>query len=128
PPRLDPYLADAQQAAAAQQPSGPDYGAMLDHLATDAQQFFGSYAGASQAKPDAPIYQSRRPDLEPPPGSVTFANVNVIATPANDGLDHAVLTFTVPNGWDGQILQLANVYTGVGFNLATIGNLTWRIL
>lgn len=109
-------------------------GMTMEDLASDAEQFFGSFGGASQATPDQPIYPPIRPSVEPPPGSQIFETPFTITTPAANGVDTTVGTLfpesqgRVPDGWDGYITQIANIYTGPGFTLQTIGAFTWRII
>jgi len=49
-----------------------------------------------------------------------------IPLPANDGVDHLVLSFRVPMGYDGIITGITHFYTDPGFNIGS-GDLTWRI-
>lgn len=67
------------------------------------------------------------PWLRMPPEGRRFQKISSIPTPAMDGLDHQVLQFSIPVGWDGTIQALVHFYTGLGF-LEGSGQLTWRYL
>lgn len=66
------------------------------------------------------------PWLKMPAIGRRFQKISSISTPAMDGLDHAVVSFQVPTGYDGVIQQLVNFYTGGGFDEGS-GQLTWRL-
>ena len=55
-----------------------------------------------------PAATQRRVWLDEPPGSVPFDEQAAIPVPPADGLDHVVLTFTVPVGFDGVIKWISN--------------------
>ena len=66
------------------------------------------------------------PWIKMPATARRFSKINSITLPAMDGLDHLVLEFQVPTGYDGVIQQLVNFYTGIGF-LEGSGQLSWRV-
>jgi hypothetical protein len=66
------------------------------------------------------------PWVKMPAQGKRFSKINSIALPSNDGLDHQVLQFLVPQGYDGCIVGVVNLYTGSGFAEGS-GDLTWRI-
>ncbi len=66
------------------------------------------------------------PWIKMPATGERFQQISSIALPTDDGLDHVVLSFIVPNGYDGVGLTLVNSYTGQGFAEGS-GDLTWRI-
>lgn len=66
------------------------------------------------------------PWVEAPPGSIPFNKVQAIPTPAAGVGETDVLTFTVPDGFDGVILANMNIYTNPSF-LEGSGQLIWRI-
>jgi hypothetical protein len=68
------------------------------------------------------------PWLRMPADGVRFPPfVGSIAMPAFDGLDHLVLTFTVPPNYDGVIVGMTQLYTGTGF-VEGSGDITWRLM
>jgi hypothetical protein len=66
------------------------------------------------------------PWLAMPSNAVPFQRAGSIALPPNNGNDNQVLTFTVPQGYDGVITALVQNYTGTGF-VDGSGNLRWRL-
>lgn len=93
----------------------------------DAEAFFKNWGGKSLAAPNAPVYDSGIPPwVQPPPGSQPFMPVGVLATPAANGADALIQSFTVPIGWNGVINAIAQVFGGPGSILGT-GFLTWRL-
>lgn len=66
------------------------------------------------------------PWVKLPPQGRRFSQINSIALPNNDGLDHLVTSFIVPYGYDGVIVTTVNNYTGQNF-VEGSGDLTWRI-
>jgi hypothetical protein len=52
--------------------------------------------------------------------------VGSILMPAFDGLDHLVLAFTIPVGYDGILKGFTQLYTGLGF-VEGSGDISWRV-
>lgn len=71
-------------------------------------------------------YLSDPPWVKQPDQGKRFSRIGSIALPPFDGLDHQVLNFLVPLGFDGVIVSTVNIYTGMGFAEGS-GDLTWRI-
>jgi hypothetical protein len=95
--------------------------------AAEQELVFKDYGGRSLATPDSHTYNLSAPWIDKPDGFESFLPLVAIPTPATDGLDHVILQFTVPAGWDGLIRRIANYYTGPGM-FSNIGALTWRVL
>lgn len=71
------------------------------------------------------VYQ-QPPWIVMPMNAVPFQQINSIALPAANGNDTTVLSFRVPQGYDGVITSLTHSYTGTGF-VDGSGNLCWRL-
>lgn len=70
------------------------------------------------------------PWLYPPPGFESFdraAVVSITGAGVPVSTPTTILTLEVPEGWDGIVSKIANVYIGTGFTEAS-GDLTWAIL
>ena len=67
------------------------------------------------------------PWVQPPTGHVTFDEQGVAAVPLIVAAPVVVLTFTVPQGYDGVIERISNNYIAGGF-VSGSGDLIWRIL
>jgi len=61
-----------------------------------------------------------------PPEGEEFRFVNYVTIPAEDGLQHVVVQFKVPQGRNGMINRLANVFVGGGFQEGQ-GLITWQL-
>lgn len=61
-----------------------------------------------------------------PPDGIAFDYAAYIATPAI-GANGVVVTFTVPEGFNGVIKRIGNVYVGAGF-VDGSGALVWQIV
>lgn len=77
------------------------------------------------------VFQAKRvyeqpPWLVMPANAVPFQRLGSIALPPNNGNDFTVLSFRVPQGYDGVITSLVQNYTGTGF-VEGSGNLRWRL-
>ena len=66
------------------------------------------------------------PWLVMPSNAVPFQHTSSITLPVANGLDYTVLSFRVPQGYDGVITAAAHVYTGSGF-VDGSGDLRWRL-
>ena len=66
------------------------------------------------------------PWIKMPAQGQRFQQTSSIPLPAANGIDTLVLSFLVPNGYDGVGLTLIQNYTGANFNEGS-GYLTWRI-
>lgn len=66
------------------------------------------------------------PWVRMPPQGKRFSKISSIALPDPDATDQLVTSFYVPQGYDGCIVSVVNMYTGNGFNEGS-GDLTWRI-
>jgi len=121
--RMRPWVVDASPSPATPNPS-PEFS--LDQEAERQQAFFKSFGGRSLAAPEDPAYAAVPPWIQMPGGGQPYFNQKAIVCPANDGLDHTVLSFLMAPGWDGIIDKLANFYTGPGFIIGS-GDLTWRV-
>lgn len=108
----------------------------LQELAILHQAKLGDGGFFSQFSPDSggvnPSFQglpeyTRRPWLDPPDGAVPFDEQDGIALPMVLGVDTTVLTFQVPDGFDGVINGVSNNFLGGGF-VAFTGDIIWRIL
>jgi len=66
------------------------------------------------------------PWLVMPTNAVPFQKFDSINLPPNDGVDRIVVSFTVPQGYDGVITSLVQTYTGSGFTDGS-GDLFWRV-
>lgn len=60
-----------------------------------------------------------------PPEGIPYRQVNYVAIP-NQGAQAVVVSFTVPQGRNGLITQIANVFIGGGFQEGA-GLITWQI-
>lgn len=80
-----------------------------------------------QGAPLEPPLFVRRPWLDPPSGFFPFDEQNGIALPAVGAGDTVVLTFVVPEGYDGVINKISNTYTAGGF-VGFSGDIIWRIV
>lgn len=56
----------------------------------------------------------------------TFREFGQYPLPPDDGLDHDLLSITVPVGYDGILLTMVNMFMGAGF-VEVSGDITWRI-
>jgi hypothetical protein len=75
-----------------------------------------------------PAATQRRVWLEEPPGSVPFDEQGTIAIPpASQGIDTAVLSFVVPQGYDGVIKWISNVVNSAAPPFMS-GDMIWKIL
>jgi len=66
------------------------------------------------------------PHMVMPSNAQPFQLIHTIPLPAANGIDTTVLSFTVPQGFDGVITSITHGYTGTGFVNGS-GDLTWRI-
>lgn len=66
------------------------------------------------------------PWVHMPPGGEAFDPDAFITTPAANSTETLVLQFQVPQGYDGVITGVTNLFTGPGF-VEGSGNLIWRI-
>lgn len=81
---------------------------------------------ACQVPDDEKLPHQLYPWIFPPPGYESFDLTGAIATPAVSVTPSTVVTLNVPQGWDGVVLRIANVFIGTGFQEAS-GDLTWGI-
>jgi hypothetical protein len=72
------------------------------------------------------IIYEREPWLHMPAQGRRFQYVNSPLLPPFDGLDYVITQFEVPIGYDGVIITLTGLYTGVGFAEGS-GDITWRL-
>src|SRR5262249_48351534 len=61
-----------------------------------------------------------------PPDAVPFRVMDAITTPPPGDGDVQVLTFKVPNGYDGLVMQGYNLYNGAGLVQGS-GDIFWRL-
>lgn len=66
------------------------------------------------------------PWLAMPVNAAPFQKTSSISLPAANGNDYAVLSFRVPQGYDGVITAMTHSYTGSGFTDGS-GDLRWRL-
>ena len=66
------------------------------------------------------------PWIKMPAQGKRFLQTSSIPLPNNDGLDHLVLSFNVPHGYDGVIVATVNNYNGQGYFDGS-GDFAWRI-
>ena len=66
--------------------------------------------------------------VEEPPGAVPFLEKAAIAVPAATATDFDILSFVVPQGFDGVIKWLANVFNGPNSILPVPSPLIWKIM
>lgn len=66
------------------------------------------------------------PQIQMPATGQRFDKNRSIPLPPNNGLNATVLTYTVPQGWDGVIISFVNEWTGTGF-VEGSGDLIWRV-
>lgn len=108
----------------------------LAELATLHQVKLGGGGFFNQITPDTAGYQGagsgttevvRRPWLEEPDGSVPFDEQGGVVLPASPSNDTIVLSFQVPDGFDGVINAVSNNFLGGGF-VGFSGDIIWRIL
>lgn len=99
----------------------------LARLAELQQQLLGGKGVATKPKTDT-LGVSRVPPpwVEPPPGRVPIDVFGTVAMPVV-GAQALLLTFPIPEGYDGIINYYALSYTGAGFVNGS-GDLAWRIL
>lgn len=99
----------------------------LARLAELQQRLLGG-KGVSVKLPTTDKLQSRVPPpwVEAPPGRVPIDFFGTVAMPLV-GAQAVILTFPVPEGYDGVITDYALNYTGAGFVNGS-GDLVWQIL
>jgi hypothetical protein len=74
-----------------------------------------------------PAATQRRVWLDEPPGSVPFDEQATAQIPIFPGADQAVLTFTVPQGYDGVIKWVSNNAVNIVPTPFVAGELIWKI-
>jgi hypothetical protein len=72
------------------------------------------------------IVYEREPWLHMPAQGKRFQKLGSLVRPLDDGADYLVNSFLVPTGYDGVIITMTGVFTGVGF-VESSGDLTWRL-
>ncbi len=72
------------------------------------------------------IYYDVSGQIRAPKGAIPFRKVGTVPTPLAASGDVIVLDFEVPEGYDGLLSGLFNVYTGPGFAEGG-GDIQWRI-
>lgn len=73
------------------------------------------------------LRQLSAPWVVPPPDAESFVITAGLAIPAQDGAFHAVCLVAVPDGRNGVLTQLANVFVGGGFTDYQGGLIQWRL-
>jgi hypothetical protein len=86
----------------------------------------GTDPSVSGPVPTTAIVTALPPWIFAPVNSIHFDNAGDIVLPAI-GVEATVFSFTVPNGNNGVIKEIANVFIGSGFTDGT-GAIVWRIL
>lgn len=97
----------------------------LANMHLDLIGYRGMLAQANQGDVPGNTVIIKRPWIDEPEGSVPFDEQNGIALPALPG-DTVVMTFIVPNGYDGVIKWISNNFLGGGF-VPFSGDIVWRI-
>lgn len=73
------------------------------------------------------LRQLSAPWVVPPPDAESFVITAGLAIPAADGAFHAVCSVSVPDGRNGVLTELANVFVGGGFTDYQGGLIQWRL-
>jgi hypothetical protein len=73
-----------------------------------------------------PVKYDRPPWITMPAQGKRINEIDSIVIPAQDGVDHLVLQFQIPVGYDACLQSFVNLYTGLGFNEGS-GQLSWRV-
>lgn len=81
---------------------------------------------AAYCKTNDPMTCGREPWKEMPAAAKRFQKTGSIANPGVEGVDFQVLSFQVPNAWDGVLITITNQWDGAGF-VDGSGDLVWRV-
>ena len=97
-------------------------------LANVEQTWRAIYAAGGPVPYSRPGYEyvGVPPWREMPANGKRFQRVASIALPAVEGVETPVLQLQVPAGWEGILLTLTNMFTGMGFAEAS-GDIVWRV-
>ena len=101
---------------------------LIERLADSQQRILAKTGPTGQTSlPELSGFDYAPPWVHPPPDFLAFDPVKAIATPALSAVDSVVLSFPVPQGWDGVIRGLSHNYSGGNLQQAS-GAIVWRVL